>query len=153
MNAPRLDLPAVRRWRMMADTEAQMTLKAMDHYTVLTADMAASVAFYRKVLGLEPGWSPAVEVPVTWLYLGQQPVLHVVGRKPGSRAKGTGRFDHVAFRAEGYAETKRRLKRHKVRHTEQELDSIGLRQIFLEGPEGVWIELIFSLEDARRKAA
>lgn len=129
-----------------------MTLKAMDHYTVLTADMAASVEFYRKVLGLKPGWSPGVDVPVTWLYVGDQAVLHLVGRKPKGRAMSTGRFDHVAFRAEGYAATKRRLRRYNVRHTEQELPSIGLRQIFLEGPEGVWIELIFTLEDAHGRA-
>jgi len=57
------------------------------------------------------------------------------------------------FLAGDYAATKRRLKRRKVRHSEQELPQIGRRQIFLEGPEGVWIELIFSLEDAQRKAA
>jgi catechol 2,3-dioxygenase-like lactoylglutathione lyase family enzyme len=133
-----------------------MTVQAMDHYTVLTDDMAGSVAFYGKMLGLKPGPSPKVEVPVTWLYAGEQAVLHLVGRKPKSRSRATGRFDHVAFRCQGYAATKARLKRHGVGFTEQYLPQIGLRQIFMEGPEGVWVELIFTPEDAakrRRKVA
>lgn len=129
-----------------------MTVQAMDHYTVLTDDMAVSVAFYRKILGLKPGPSPKVEVPVTWLYVGEQAVLHLVGRKPKSRARATGRFDHVAFRCRGYAATKARLQRHGVAHDEQFLPQIGLRQIFVEGPEGVWVELIFTPEDAATPA-
>ena len=37
-----------------------MSMLAMDHYTVLTADMAGSVDFYRKVLGLKltGRWGP-----------------------------------------------------------------------------------------------
>ena len=127
-----------------------MTVEAMDHYTVLTDDMAGSVAFYKKVLGLKSGWSPEVIVPVTWLYVGDQAVLHLVGRKPKSRSRATGRFDHVAFRCQGYAATKARLKRHGVKFTEQNLAAIGLQQIFMEGPEGVWVELIFQPDDVAR---
>ena len=135
-----------------------MSMLAMDHYTVLTADMAGSVDFYRKVLGLKPGWSPKVDVPVTWLYIGRQAVLHLVGRKPQGRSTSTGRFDHVAFRCQGYAATKRRLRRHGIEFMEQHLPAIGLNQLFLAGPEGVWVELIFRPNDAagparRRRAA
>ena len=73
-------------------------------------------------------------------------MLHLIGGRK-ARSDGSGHVDHIAFRASGYADVKARLKRHRVNHREQTVPGQGLRQVFVECPEGVWVELIFRPED------
>ena len=40
-----------------------MTIAGMNHFTVLTDDVGATVAFYRDLLGLTEGPRPAFEFP------------------------------------------------------------------------------------------
>ena len=40
-----------------------MTVRALDHVNIVTADLAASIAFYREVVGLVEGPRPAFPFP------------------------------------------------------------------------------------------
>ena len=71
----------------------------LDHVTIRTADLAATLRFYEHFLGLKPGWRPQFSVGGAWLYPegGDYPILHVIETEesqPGMR-------DHVAFRVTG----------------------------------------------------
>ena len=124
-----------------------MALQALDHYTVLTSDVKASVAFYEGVLGLKVGERPPFKFPGAWLYTGGQAVLHLVEREPEHDGPGTGRFDHVAFRCTDYPSHKARLGEHGIEFDERVVPRLEMKQIFLAGPEGVWVELNFRPED------
>lgn len=84
-----------------------------------------------------------------WLYLGKDPVIHVV--HPESRdvpkACDTGRIDHVAFNCTNYAAVKSRVEVNNANYQEQTQPEIGVHQIFVECPDGVWIELVFDIEE------
>ena len=67
----------------------------MDHFTVLTTDTETTVAFYRDILGLEPGPRPAFNFPGAWLYNNGKAVLHVVERPTIPPIAGV--LDHIAF--------------------------------------------------------
>ncbi len=56
-----------------------MAVNALDHYTIVTADLDASVAFYTEVLGLKDGPRPAFDAPGAWLYCDDRPVVHLIG--------------------------------------------------------------------------
>ena len=53
-------------------------IKRPDHFTIVTDQLEATRAFYVDLLGMREGPRPAFPVPGLWLYVHDQPVLHVV---------------------------------------------------------------------------
>jgi catechol 2,3-dioxygenase-like lactoylglutathione lyase family enzyme len=133
-----------------------MTVESLDHYTIVAADLDRSVAFYTDVLGLVNGDRPDFDFPGAWIYVGDKPVVHLLGAdgaedmagkgvtgggEPGPR--GTGSIHHVAFRASGIDTYVARLKADNIPMTEQDVPGWPLRQVFLKDPDGVTVELNF----------
>ncbi len=75
-----------------------MAISGMNHFTVLTDDVPATVGFYCDLLGLADGPRPPLGFPGAWLYTGGQAVLHIVGGRPKSELR-AGVIDHMAFSA------------------------------------------------------
>ena len=126
-----------------------MPLNTLHHFTILSEDVGETAAFFKDVLGLSDGYSPELGFPVKWLYLGGEPVIHVV--HPETRdipeACDTGCIDHVAFNCTDYTAVKTRIEVNNANHREQTQPEIGVHQIFVDCPGGVWIELVFDIED------
>jgi catechol 2,3-dioxygenase-like lactoylglutathione lyase family enzyme len=132
-----------------------MPLLRMEHYLVLSDDIDETKRFYCDALGFEQGFRPDLEFPGYWLYLGDTPCIHIaewqsyavwtkeVGIPISTKAESTGPVDHIAFNASGFAEMRARLLERGVALSENLLDEIGLRQLFLHDPNGVAIELNF----------
>ncbi len=64
-----------------------MPVTAMNHFTILTDDVAATVDFYRDLLGLVAGPRPPFSFPGAWMYSGDAPILHVVGGRKESELR------------------------------------------------------------------
>ena len=133
-----------------------MPVDLLHHFTILTKDVEETSEFLKTALGFTDGYTPEVDFPLAWLYCGEQPVIHVVGKgSPGDT--GGGRIDHVAFNCSDYPGVKARLDACGATQKEQTQPKIGVHQIFVEIPEGVWLELIFNYEqyltDTDQKAA
>ena len=77
-----------------------MPATAMNHFTILTDDVDATIAFYGEFLGIAPGDRPPFDFPGAWLYANGQPILHVIGGRPTEELK-AGVIDHMAFSARG----------------------------------------------------
>jgi len=132
-----------------------MPLLRIEHYLVLSDDIDHTRDFYRDVLGLREGFRPDLGFPGYWLYAGDVPCIHIaewrsyavwtkeVGIPISKRAASTGSLDHIAFNASDFDEVRARLVRHGLTVSENLLDEIGLRQIFIHDPNGVPIELNF----------
>ncbi|GGF19267.1 glyoxalase [Aliidongia dinghuensis] len=119
---------------------------AMDHFTILTEDVSATVAFYGDILGLEPGPRPPFDFPGAWLYGDGRPILHVVGGRPLPQDP-QGVLDHMAFTATGLKETLRRLDARGVSYDLRQLPGGGLWQLFFLDPSGARVELDFRGEE------
>ena len=119
-----------------------MTIKALDHVNIETADLAGTVAFYTEVIGLSEGPRPSISRPGAWLYCGERPVIHLMQAEAGQEAS-TGPIDHVAFEAEDFDGMAARLGARGLSYSTNELPDISLRQIFVRDPNGVKIELNF----------
>jgi catechol 2,3-dioxygenase-like lactoylglutathione lyase family enzyme len=120
---------------------------AMDHFTVLTEDVAATVEFYRDLLQLETGPRPPFDFPGAWLYTGGRPILHVVGGRP-LPADPQGVLDHMAFSATGLRETVGRLDARGVSYDLRHLPGTRLWQLFFLDPSGARVELDFRGDEA-----
>jgi catechol 2,3-dioxygenase-like lactoylglutathione lyase family enzyme len=117
-----------------------MALSRLDHVTVLCRDLARSRAFYSAALGLVDGNRPPFDFPGAWLYVGERPVVHLIGGRKDV-PKGTGSFDHVAFAATDLEGTRQRLKDAGVDFRETKVPGRPLHQIFIADPDGVTIEI------------
>jgi catechol 2,3-dioxygenase-like lactoylglutathione lyase family enzyme len=115
----------------------------MNHFTVLTDDVPATVDFYRELLGLTEGPRPAFGFPGAWLYTGGEAIVHVVGGRPRSELK-AGVIDHMAFSASGLAATLAALNARSVDYTCRRQVGSGVWQVFFHDPNGAKVELDFA---------
>lgn len=134
-----------------------MGLNLMEHYLVLTDDIDDTRTFYTDILGLDDGFRPELGFPGYWLYLADTPVLHIaewvtytahsqrLGIPVTQRADGTGPFDHIAFNGTDPQSMINRLEEHGIAYHRNDVPHAGLVQLFLNDPNGVKIELNFSV--------
>ena len=122
-------------------------IQGMNHFTVLTDDVGATVGFYRDLLGLVEGPRPPLGFPGAWLYAGAQAVLHVVGGRPRSELK-AGVIDHMAFSASDLRATIAALEAKGVAYQCRRQTGSGVWQVFLHDPNGAKVELDFAPEEA-----
>ena len=131
-----------------------MPLSHIEHLLIQSPDIDATRDWYMRVLGLRDGPHPDFGFPVHWLYLGDEPVLHLAEggaavsenrkRYLGQQSQattGTGVIDHVAFRATGLKEMLAHFDKLGVEFKERQVDDQGLYQLFLFDPNGVKVEL------------
>ncbi len=135
----------------------QPVFTRLDHFLVMTHDVDGTRDFYRDVLGFEDGLRPDLGFLGHWLYLGDVAAIHIAdwetytahSRRLGIPvtvpAPGTGVLDHVAFNAPGHRHPvlMERLRARGLRFHPHDSPQIGLRQIFLEDPNGLKLELNF----------
>ena len=125
-----------------------MSVTGLEHLLVLTDDIDATRDFWCRALGLEVGERPPLAFPGYWLYAGGVPCIHVAERSaytthseqvgiPASREA----VDHVAFNGDDYDEMVSRLDLGGVEAARNDPPSAGLRQLFIEDPNGVKIEI------------
>jgi catechol 2,3-dioxygenase-like lactoylglutathione lyase family enzyme len=120
-----------------------MAISGINHFTVLTDDVAATVRFYGDLLGLVEGPRPALGFPGAWLYAGGQAVLHVVGGRPRSELR-AGAIDHMAFSASGLGATIAALDAKSVAYQCRQQAGSGMWQVFIHDPNGAKVELDFA---------
>ena len=130
-----------------------MPITKMEHFLVLTDDIETTRAFYCDALGMNVGPRPPLAFAGYWLYVGDTPCIHIgewksytahseeLGIPVTTPAPGTGPVDHIAFNGNDYEEIRERLQRQGVRFALNLVPGIGLRQLFLEDPNGVKIEI------------
>ena len=108
-------------------------------------DLPAIEKFYGDVLDLNVGPRPNFMMPGIWLYYGDDPILHVGARFPKGaqiKDKHSGSIDHIAWKASGAAEFRKRLKRLGIEFEEQNIQGAGY-QVFLYDPVGTKLEFNF----------
>jgi catechol 2,3-dioxygenase-like lactoylglutathione lyase family enzyme len=123
-----------------------MAVAGMNHFTVLTDDVPATVDFYRELLGLTEGPRPAFNFPGAWLYAGSDAIVHVVGGRPRSELK-AGVIDHMAFSASGLAPTLAALDARSIEYTCRRQVGSGVWQVFFHDPNRAKVELDFAAEE------
>lgn len=119
-----------------------MTAQAMNHFTILAEDLAATCAFYRDLLGLTEGYRPNMGFPGAWLYAGEVAVLHVVVKNPLPKQR-AGVLDHMAFTAADLPGTVAKLKKRGIAYNLGRQVETGTWQLFLHDPNGAKVELDF----------
>ena len=132
-----------------------MPVLSLDHVNIRTRDPAATMAFFRDVLEMKialPAGTGSADQGGWVLDEAGAAIVHVAGadqvfpgdqHKPFTAQSGSGAIDHVALRCSGYDGIKARLKAMQVPFWENHVARARLRQIFVEEPTGITLELGF----------
>ncbi len=134
----------------MSDAGPRVT--SLAHVTICTADLATTVAFYERALGLQQVKRPPFPFPGAWLGLGDDAIVHLIGGDrargaDGRVARGTGGIDHVSFWARGYMAQRERLDAFGLPFRESFPPQTTLAQVFVFDPNSVLIELTYDLRN------
>ena len=122
-----------------------MPVDALQHINIRASDVERTRDFYVRVLGLRVGDRPPFTSTGYWLYLGEEPVIHLVQKtseEPASAAN-TGAIDHIAFRGVDLEGTRRALGQEGLAFREAIVPRDSSIQLFVRDPDGVSIELNF----------
>jgi catechol 2,3-dioxygenase-like lactoylglutathione lyase family enzyme len=125
-------------------------MPSLDHVNIQTTRLAETVAFYRELIGLEqrdpPGLPPEL---VQWMHdeTGRA-IVHIstVGSLLGEGAAEvegakTGAVHHVALLCTGHDAMVANIERHGLPYRLNYVAVVDLKQIFVEDPNGVLLEL------------
>jgi len=120
-----------------------MPVHAFDHVQLLTADVDGMARWYSDVLGLKRGWRPDFNVSGAWLYLGTDPIVHLVetGETPVE-----GRIEHFAFRATNVGAFRETLAAHGITPREAPVPGTDIVQFNIRDPDGNHIHVDFTGE-------
>lgn len=131
-----------------------MRIRQINHFSIRTEKMTETVSFYSEVLGLESGYRPPFKFPGAWLYAEGKPIVHII-ETTGSDDKmkeylgerqqgaGTGSVDHIALECVDYPAFRTKLAELGLETRERFPPETKQRQIFIEDPNGITVELIF----------
>ena len=132
-----------------------MPVTHLEHYLVVSEVLEQTKNFYCSVLGLVVGFRPELGFDGYWLYTGDIPCLHLADRESYREYKArvgtpvpkqtadTGAIDHIAFNAVGFDATISRLETQGLDYRRNDIPDIGLRQLFVQDPNAVTLELNF----------
>ena len=127
-----------------------MPIDRLQHINTRSSDVEATRAFYVRILGLRVGERPPFQSSGYWMYLGDDPILHLVQRPPGEEPQaGSGNLDHIGFRGVDLAATRAALDAAGIEYREQVVPRDGTVQIFVRDPDGIKVDLNFPAEPVR----
>ncbi len=122
----------------------------LDHVNIRTARLDDMRRWYVAVIGLVEGWRPPFAFPGTWLYAGDQAVVHLIGVETaplaGAAANGELALEHFAFTAGGPAELaafRARLAAAGITPRELAVPGTDLLQLNIHDPDGNHIHVDF----------
>lgn len=132
-----------------------MRVDAIDHVNIRTPDVVATSRFFADAFAMTVAPSPGNADPAkaAWICDAEgRAVVHLAAADvlypwedavPASGEPGSGRLHHVAMRCSGYESMRERLLASGCRFETSEVPEVGLRQFFVEEPNGILLELNF----------
>ena len=127
-----------------------MPIMEFAHFNVSTSNLERTRKFYAEILGLKDGYRPPFSRPGAWMYLNDQPIVHIsTARSPQPDVKKTDAFDHIALWTKDLNYFRKILTENNIKFVEFAVPENDQYQVFFNDPEGTEIELIFKGEEAR----
>ena len=131
-----------------------MQVSGIDHVNILTDNLDKTAQFYERLMGLTRTGNPAIAQGFKGAWMRDShgnAIVHLVWKDPQmDRYEGyvpgesTNAVHHVAFKCTGFDKTIVRLEEMDVPYRVNDLQHLGLRQVFVADPNAVNIELNFS---------
>ena len=116
-----------------------MEIEELNHVAIYVKDVERSCKFYQDTLGLERLPRPAFDFPGAWFRLGARQELHLIGNRQEELI--FHRRHHFALKVRSAEAAKDHLQEQAVQFSGPKSRPDGATQIFLQDPDGYFIEL------------
>lgn len=100
--------------------------------------------FWTQLIGLHVGNRPPFPFNGLWIYSDDKPLIHIA-EQPNSILE-QGSIVHVALEGANYKALINRLDNNQCRYTQKIVPLTNERQIFITGPDGLTVEMLFPLD-------
>lgn len=124
---------------------AAVFLTGLNHVNVRTHRLAEMIAFYRDVLGMQQGPRPSFSFGGAWMYVGTQPVVHLVSVDEAPTPGASLRLQHFAFAAADQEGFLKHLEALKVPYRVGRLEDFKLVQVNVQDPDGNQMHMDFAM--------
>ena len=121
----------------------------INHVLVLTTDLKAMAFFWTELIGFQIGKRPPFPFNGLWIYSGDKPLIHIA--EQSHSAFGNGSIAHVAFEGADYNALQKRLDNNTYAYSEKMVPISNERQVFILGPDGLTVEMLFPLNKQQTK--
>lgn len=118
----------------------------LDHIALHVRDLEKSAEFYRTVLGLEPTPDPFKDAEHVWFHLSAHTQLHLIAGAQGRTERDIN--VHLALRVASLPQIitslgQKQMKYFSSKREERVVSNRpdGVKQVYLQDPDGYWIEL------------
>ncbi|MEM7777073.1 MAG: VOC family protein [Pseudomonadota bacterium] len=127
-----------------------MQLKRLDHVNVRTTNLDAMIAWYTEILGMTSGARPNFPFPGAWMYVNDDPVVHLVGVSgdPGTGSESPLKLEHFALSATGLSTFEQRLTEAGERFERRDVPGMPITQFNVWDPDGNHIHIDFDSSEA-----
>ena len=116
-----------------------MDIEELNHVAIYVKDVEKSSRFYLDVLSLELIPRPAFDFPGAWFRLGTSQELHLIGNRREELS--LHKRHHFALKVKSAKDAEEQLKKKGVSYTGPKARPDGATQIFIQDPDGYYIEL------------
>ena len=121
-------------------------LKRLDHVNLRTANLASMTAWYESVLAMRLGARPSFPMGGAWLYVGDDPVVHLVEVEVQPTARDPA-LEHFAIAAAERLDVfLDHLDEHGVPYRCGVVPDIGVIQVNIHDPDGNHIHIDFAAD-------
>ena len=119
-----------------------MSIRLVDHINIATRRLEETRRFFVDGLGLTEGWRPpAIAVEGYWLYAGDRPIVHLQTTEQEVLPSTASALNHFAFDVDDIDALAERLERQGISVRVVAVPGTQIRQVFLQDPNGVRLEL------------
>ncbi len=115
----------------------------LNHNLVLTTDLEGMNYFWTKAIGLTRGDRPPFPFKGEWFYSEGKPLIHVA--EQANLNPNGGAIAHIALEGGDYQTLISTLKKLGFNYSEKDVPLSGERQVFVAGPDGLIVEMLFPL--------
>ncbi len=113
----------------------------INHNLILTTNLNAMSHFWTGIIGLTLGDRPPFPFKGEWFYSEDKPLIHVAEQERVHEYGGP--IAHVALEGTDYRALMTTLRKNFCSYTEKDVPISGERQVFVSGPDGLIVEMIF----------
>jgi len=126
-----------------------LVMKRLEHVNVRTANLDGMIDWYGRMLGLTTGRRPGFSFPGAWLYMGDDPIIHLVGQDARPDADDADlRLEHFALSASGLKDLLARAEEAGERTSVRKVPDFPIVQVNMWDPDGNHIHIDFDAVEA-----
>ncbi len=125
---------------------AQSNKTRINHLAIYVVDLQKSTSFYRDIIGLDTIPEPFHDGKHTWMKIGPKVSIHIIQGAEVKKEYYKG--NHICFSVESLEKFIELLKKNNISWEDYNNNKMaitsrpdGVKQIWLQDPDGYWIEI------------